>query len=293
MKTKKTLIIAGIMLFALSASAQTKKNVKTKKATTTTVKKTTTTTAKKAAKSVVVENPTLVDLGLPSGTKWADRNINASSQTAAGGYYAFGETSEKKVYDKDTYTFKADLSDIAGTEYDAATKKYGEGWSIPTPDQWKELIANSKQEVTMVNNQFGIKFTGKNNNSIFIPAPYTVWKAGTKEETDNWSKKFKEGLTQSVTKSDVEKLKLLGMTLKAAIVFYRTSNKDLVYGGHGVLTIARNGVTKERNKELAVTEMSAAILGFLIRPVFCGKTTSTTTSSSNTDNSGDGNFVVY
>lgn len=293
MKAKKTLIIAGLMLFALSASAQTKKNVKTKKATTTTVKKTTTTAAKKAAKPVVVENPTLVDLGLPSGTKWADRNMEASSPTAVGGYYAFGETSEKEVYDQSTYTFKADMSDVAGTEYDAATKKYGEGWSIPTPEQWSELIANCTLENTIVNNQLGVKFTGKNNNSIFVPGTYPYFKVGTREKTAIANKDIKDSDANRV-KNDVEKLKLLGMTAKWFYAIYRTSNKDKSLCGRGMITIARNGVIKERLKEVLIvnTEFSP-ICGFPIRPVFCGKTTSTTTSSSNTDNSGDGNFVIY
>ena len=33
-----------------------------------------------------------VDLGLPSGTKWAKMNVGASSETDAGLYFAWGET---------------------------------------------------------------------------------------------------------------------------------------------------------------------------------------------------------
>lgn len=34
--------------------------------------------------------PKYVDLGLPSGTLWADRNVGAAAPEAIGGYYACG-----------------------------------------------------------------------------------------------------------------------------------------------------------------------------------------------------------
>ena len=37
-----------------------------------------------------------IDLGLPSGTKWASCNVGATKPYEYGGYYAWGETSEKK-----------------------------------------------------------------------------------------------------------------------------------------------------------------------------------------------------
>lgn len=37
-----------------------------------------------------------IDLGLPSGTKWASCNVDAAKPEKYGGYYAWGETSEKK-----------------------------------------------------------------------------------------------------------------------------------------------------------------------------------------------------
>ena len=40
-------------------------------------------------------HPHMIDLGLPSGTKWACCNVGASSPEKAGGYYAWGETEEK------------------------------------------------------------------------------------------------------------------------------------------------------------------------------------------------------
>ncbi|MBQ6065098.1 MAG: hypothetical protein IJK87_15950 [Prevotella sp.] len=44
-----------------------------------------------------------IDLGLPSGIKWASCNVGATKPEEYGGYYAWGETEEKEVYDWSTY----------------------------------------------------------------------------------------------------------------------------------------------------------------------------------------------
>ena len=44
-----------------------------------------------------------VDLGLPSGTKWATMNVGANSPEDYGDYFAWGETSPKEVYSLSTY----------------------------------------------------------------------------------------------------------------------------------------------------------------------------------------------
>ena len=48
-------------------------------------------------------HPHLIDLGLPSSTKWSCCNVGASKPEAYGGYYAWGETQEKSLYDYTTY----------------------------------------------------------------------------------------------------------------------------------------------------------------------------------------------
>ena len=75
-----------------------------------------------------------VDLGLPSGTKWASCNLGATKPEECGGYYAWGETDEKDVYTEDTYKYYQNGSyvslgsDISGTEYDVAHLKWGGNW---------------------------------------------------------------------------------------------------------------------------------------------------------------------
>jgi hypothetical protein len=252
MNTKTILAIAGIMLFTLTATAQTRKNVARQK---TAVK-----SVKKAA--APIEDPKLVDLGLPSGTKWADRNMGARSSSSGGGYYAFGETSEKQLYKRDNYTFKADITDIAGTEYDAATKKYGKDWSIPTSQQWQELIDNCSQKLIMVNKQLCVKFTAENGNSIILPGSYPVVKAGTAEETKSFNKQFLD-----ITKWVNEEIKAYGYTAKALCSMYRASDRNLLLA-LGLAAAASDGSIQEYQKQIEVKSGQDYIYGgLLIRPV--------------------------
>lgn len=127
-----------------------------------------------------------VDLGLPSGTKWADRNVGASKAEDYGGYYAWGETEEKNVYDWSTYihcdgskeTCHDIGSDISGTQYDVAHVKWGGAWKMPTEDQIKELWDKCTSGWTTVNGISGYKFIGPNGNSIFLPAAGYHWNDG-------------------------------------------------------------------------------------------------------------------
>ena len=82
-----------------------------------------------------------VDLGLPSGTKWATCNVGASKPEEYGDYFAWGETKPKSTYDWRTYF---DTDDVGKTfkkyninggltelqpEDDAATANWGSGWN--------------------------------------------------------------------------------------------------------------------------------------------------------------------
>ncbi len=116
-----------------------------------------------------------IDLGLPSGTKWASWNVGASAPEEYGGYYAWGETEEKDYYDKNTYKYYdngyIDIGeDIAGTQYDVAHVKWGGSWRMPSIDQMEELIDNCTWKWTTRNGVNGQLVTGKNGNSIFLPA---------------------------------------------------------------------------------------------------------------------------
>lgn len=139
-----------------------------------------------------------IDLGLPSGTKWASCNVGASKPEEYGDYFAWGETETKDVYDSSTYKngktflqehffkpdeFKYEYADlgcnIAGTKYDVAYVKWGGNWRLPTIEQFEELFNNCHHEWTTLNRVKGYKFTSKiNGNSIFLPAVGYYYNSG-------------------------------------------------------------------------------------------------------------------
>ena len=128
-------------------------------------------------------HPHMIDLGLPSGTLWSCCNVGASAPEEYGDYFAWGETRTKAVYSWDTYSYgnssdrvKYIGSDIAGTEYDAATANWGAPWRMPTKEQCKELKDHCKFEWTTMNNVEGCKFTGPSEGTIFLPAGGFCWR---------------------------------------------------------------------------------------------------------------------
>ncbi|MBR2050898.1 MAG: hypothetical protein IJ961_00295 [Bacteroidales bacterium] len=112
-----------------------------------------------------------VDLGLPSGLKWAAYNIGATTATEYGDYYAWGEVLTKETYTTaNSETYGESMSDIAGTEYDVATVNWGGDWRMPSNAEIQELIDNCNWEWTTQGGKQGYKVTGLNGNHIFLPA---------------------------------------------------------------------------------------------------------------------------
>ncbi len=113
-----------------------------------------------------------VDLGLPSGLKWATCNVGASSPEEYGDYYAWGEIETKSEYDEsNSKTYGKSMSDISGNAmYDVARAKWGGSWRLPTKKELEELESKCKWEWTTINGENGFKVTGPNGNSIFLPA---------------------------------------------------------------------------------------------------------------------------
>ena len=122
-----------------------------------------------------------VDLGLPSGLKWAKCNLGASKPSDYGDYYAWGEI-EPKATDYSWATYKwgteSNMTKYNNTDSkttleaadDAATAKLGSPWRIPTADEIKELIDKCTWTWTTQDGVKGYKVKGPNGNSIFLPA---------------------------------------------------------------------------------------------------------------------------
>lgn len=132
-----------------------------------------------------------VDLGLPSGTKWATCNVGAETAEGYGNYYAWGETTTKEIYNWSTYRYCngeeqalnkycydssygndgfTDTLAILEANDDAATVNWGTGWRMPTYDDLKELKNQCTITWSTVEGVDGYTFVGPNGNSIFLPA---------------------------------------------------------------------------------------------------------------------------
>lgn len=130
-----------------------------------------------------------VDLGLPSGLKWASCNIGATVPEEYGSYFAWGESEEKAIYDWENYKYSGDtpssmfkycLSSSYGTpdgrdvleaEDDAARVIWGGDWRMPTHEEQAELVENCDWEWTTLNDVYGYIVKSRvNDNSIFLPA---------------------------------------------------------------------------------------------------------------------------
>ena len=133
-----------------------------------------------------------VDLGLPSGLKWASMNVGASAPEEYGEYFAWGETEPKSNYDWSTYKWcngdyikltkycmnssywdssdPMDNKTVLDPEDDAAHVNWGGSWRMPTDAEWTELRTKCTWTLTTQNGINGRLVTGTNGKSIFLPA---------------------------------------------------------------------------------------------------------------------------
>ena len=123
-----------------------------------------------------------VDLGLPSGTKWATYNVGAASPEEFGDYYSWGEIETKSEYiDINSLTHRKDFKWLVKNgiidedgeltkEHDVATTIWGEPWRMPTEEEFGELIDQCNWKFTASNDVNGYLVTGPNGQTIFIVA---------------------------------------------------------------------------------------------------------------------------
>ena len=140
-----------------------------------------------------IESKQFVDLGLPSGTKWAKCNVGADKPEAYGKYFAWGETEDKsgqKSYDWGSYKW-ANKSNIRITKYctnpdhgsngftdgrteleaaDDAATRYDKISCTPTQAQMEELMDKCTWTWKAYNGVYGYEVKGPNYNRIFLPA---------------------------------------------------------------------------------------------------------------------------
>ena len=135
----------------------------------------------------------VVDLGLTTGVLWATCNIGAFSPEQTGTLFAWGETEPKQSYEWSNY-YWSNGDEMSITKYckdkrygtvdgktslekadDVALATMGEGWSIPTETDFRDLLTtrNCTSKWCKLNGVGGYLFTsvrkGYEGNSIFIP----------------------------------------------------------------------------------------------------------------------------
>ena len=115
-------------------------------------------------------NVQMVDLGLPSGLKWANMNIGATAPEDYGYYIAWYDLDPKDYYDNHTGCGNVPKPTNHTLDVDAARINWGAPWYEPTFTDMVELVNNCTWTWTTQNEANGYLVTGKNGNSIFLPA---------------------------------------------------------------------------------------------------------------------------
>ena len=131
-----------------------------------------------------------VDLGLPSGLKWATCNVGAAQPEEYGDFFAWGETQPKDYYDWSTYKWcnssdttltkycinnsswgTVDIKTTLDAEEEPASVCWGGAWRMPDQEEQNELRNNCTWTWITQNGVNGYKVTSNSNgNSIFLPA---------------------------------------------------------------------------------------------------------------------------
>jgi hypothetical protein len=137
-----------------------------------------------------------VDLGLPSGLKWATCNVGATSPEQPGGRYGWGNDNPDCTYEGHShYPCNNPPQNISGTQFDVARKIMGIPWRMPTKKEFQELKDCCSLELGVINNTKGYFFISrKNANKIFLPFCTTTnaYKgrritAGSKDMASYWT----------------------------------------------------------------------------------------------------------
>ena len=140
---------------------------------------------------------TAVDLGLPSGLKWATCNVGASKPEDEGllfqfgrvNGYKYGDTNHKfRIENLTTASGKLyDKNEILDLKDDVAHVYMGGAWRMPTQTQYSEMFNNTSHDVVTVNGVQGMLFTSKiNRHQMFIPFIQGIWYDGNWDNVDKF-----------------------------------------------------------------------------------------------------------
>jgi hypothetical protein len=109
-----------------------------------------------------------VDLGL--SVRWAVCNVGAAIATQGGGLYGWGDATGAKTATSESYPNATPPQSISGTPFDIAHAQWGGSWRMPTKAEMDELRTKCTWTWTSAEGAEGMKVTGRNGHSIFLPA---------------------------------------------------------------------------------------------------------------------------
>ena len=133
-----------------------------------------------------------IDLGLPSGLKWANKNVGAEKETDYGLYFQWGDTvgyadashstwetcpgngGDSSYNAKSIDAWDADnlLDGILKPEVDSVTVNMGSKWRMPTIEDCAELYSYTNYEYAVIDEVEGCKFISKADPSKYIFLPF-------------------------------------------------------------------------------------------------------------------------
>ena len=125
-----------------------------------------------------------VDLGLPSGLKWATCNVGASSPEDIGKYFMWGEVNSRYYYEmnpgESIPDYVQECKDISGVKgKDAARTHWGGKWRMPTKQECEELFQNCSCQIVDINGFLYAKMTSMTNyKHIIFPLSGYKFSAG-------------------------------------------------------------------------------------------------------------------
>ena len=162
-----------------------------------------------------------VDLGLPSGTKWAKMNVGANSETDYGLYFAWGETEgytasqipSKKKFNWDDYALiedsgstmskynDSDNKTVLDLEDDAASVNMGGDWHMPNREQCIELFKETTNGFVTSGGTF-MQYAWSDTDGYSSPTSTTAAISGWDTAGYFFFKKSYTSVTDAITAED-------------------------------------------------------------------------------------------
>lgn len=203
-----------------------------------------------------------VYLGL--SVPWADRNIGAKSPVECGNRYYWadvnpaGATCDLYSHSTDDREWM-DMSEISGTQYDAAKAAWGGNWRLPTRKEMEELALKCKWELVTVEGVQLFKVSSKSerlkDNYIYVPLTGVLYN-GTDYEHDEFSPTIKHTDTAYL--------------MTSTQVDHRTH--DAMFGGGKDLrwcyALEYDTFDCADKSDPSVEELNHKYFGYCIRPVY-------------------------